>query len=42
MAPSEMTVPAERLDMEFYELAASEGVTDVEELNRVVDRAVGL
>ncbi len=42
MAPSEMTVPAERLDKEFFDLAASEGVTDVEELNRVLDRAVGL
>lgn len=42
MAPSEMTVPAERLDKEFFALAASEGITDVEELNKVLDRAVGL
>jgi type I restriction enzyme R subunit len=42
MAPSEMTVPAERLDKEFFELADAEGVTDVDELNRVLDRAVGL
>jgi len=42
MAPSTMTVPAERLDKEFFALAESEGVTDVEELNRVLDRAVGL
>ena len=42
MAPSEMTVPAERLDREFFELAGAEGVTDVEELNKVLDRAVGL
>jgi len=42
MAPSEMTVPAERLDKEFFELAQAEGVTDVEELNKVLDRAVGL
>ena len=42
MAPSEIIVPAERLDREFFELAAAEGVTDVEELNRVLDRAVGL
>ena len=42
MAPSEMTVPAERLDKEFFALAETEGVTDVEELNRVLDRAVGL
>lgn len=42
MAPSEMTVPAERLDKEFFALAESEGITDVEELNKVLDRAVGL
>lgn len=42
MAPSEMTVPAERLDKEFFSLAEAEGVTDIEELNRVLDRAVGL
>jgi type I restriction enzyme R subunit len=34
MAPSEMTVPAERLDKEFFELADAEGITDVEELNK--------
>ena len=42
MAPSEMTVPAERLDREFFALAEAEGVSDVEELNKVLDRAVGL
>ena len=42
MAPSEMTVPAERLDKEFFELAESEGVTDVDELNKVLERAVSL
>ena len=42
MAPSEMTVPAEQLDREFFALAEMEGITDVEELNRVLDRAVGL
>ena len=42
MAPGEMTVPVERLDKEFFALAEAEGVTDVEELNRVLDRAVGL
>ena len=41
MAPSEMTVPAEQLDREFFSLAEMEGVTDVDELNRVLDRAVG-
>jgi type I restriction enzyme R subunit len=42
MAPSEMTVPAERLDKEFFALAETEGITDVDELNAVLDRAVGL
>ena len=42
MAPSEMTVPAEQLDKEFFALAEMEGVTDVDELNRVLDQAVGL
>ena len=37
-----MTVPAERLDKEFFALAEMEGVTDVDELNRVLDKAVGL
>lgn len=42
LAPSEMTVPAERLDKEFFSLAAAESVTDVDELNRVLDDAVAL
>ncbi len=42
MAPGEMTVPADRLNREFFELAAEEEITDVDELNRILDRAVGL
>lgn len=42
MAPSEVHVPVEQLDKEFFELADAEGITDIEELNRVLDRAVGL
>lgn len=42
MAPSELSVPAERLDKEFFALTESEGVTDIDELNRVLERAVGL
>ena len=42
MAPSEVTIPAERLDREFFALAELEGVTDIDELNSVLDRAVGL
>ena len=42
MAPSEVTIPAARLDQEFFALAELEGVTDIDELNSVLDRAVGL
>ena len=42
MAPSDMTVPAERLDKDFFALAEAESVTDIDELNKVLDRAVGL
>ncbi len=42
MAPSEMTVPVDRLDKEFFSLAETEGITDVEELNKVLDKTVGL
>jgi type I restriction enzyme, R subunit len=41
-APSEMAVPLEQLDKEFFQLAGSEGVTDIDELNAVLDKAVGL
>ncbi len=42
LAPSEMTVPVERLDKEFFALAETEGITDVDELNNALDKAVGL
>src|SRR5205823_1531222 len=42
MAPSEMAAPVALLDKEFFELAGAEGITDIEELNKVLDRAVGL
>ena len=42
MAPSDMTVPSERLDKDFFALAEAEGVTDINELNKVLDRAIGL
>ena len=42
LAPSEMTAPTEQLDREFFDLAEMEDVTDVDELNSVLDRAVGL
>ena len=42
MAPSEMTVPAAQLDREFFALAEMEGVTDVDELNRVLGPGCGV
>ena len=42
MAPSEMVVPADRLNREFFELAAAEDVTDIDELNKILDRSIGL
>ncbi|MEA3413798.1 MAG: HsdR family type I site-specific deoxyribonuclease [Pseudomonadota bacterium] len=42
LAPNEMQVPHETLDKEFLSLAESEGVADIEELNRILDRAVNL
>ncbi|MDR2745040.1 MAG: HsdR family type I site-specific deoxyribonuclease [Desulfovibrio sp.] len=42
MAPSSMTIPTEQLDKEFFSLAEAEGVTDINELNKVLERAVGL
>jgi type I restriction enzyme R subunit len=42
LAPGEMTLPFEQLDKEFFALAEAEDVSDIEELNRVLDRAVGI
>jgi type I restriction enzyme R subunit len=42
LAPGDMTLPVEQLDKEFFALAESEDVSDIEELNRVLDRAVGI
>lgn len=42
MARSTMMVPTETLEDEFFALAADEEITDVEELNRVLDSALGL
>jgi type I restriction enzyme R subunit len=40
--PGEMTLPADLLEKEFLALAETEGVSDIEDLNRVLDRAVRL
>ena len=42
LAPNEMRVPYEQLDKEFLSLAEAEGIADIEELNKILDRAVNL
>ena len=42
LAPNEMLVPHEILDKEFLSLAEAEGVSDIEELNKILERAVNL
>ena len=42
LAPNELRVDGETLEREFFRLAELEGVSDIEELNRVLDRAVTL
>jgi type I restriction enzyme R subunit len=42
LAPSSMTMQAEDLEEQFFALADEQEVTDIDELNKVLDRAVGL
>lgn len=42
LAPSEMQVPQELLEKEFWSIAEGEGISNVEDLNRILDRAVKL
>ena len=42
LAPNEMLVPHETLDQEFLSLAEAEGVADIGELNKILERAVNL
>jgi type I restriction enzyme R subunit len=42
LAPNEMLVPHETLEEEFLSLAEAEGVADIEELNKILERAVNL
>ncbi len=42
LAPNEMLVPAEVMDKEFFALAETEGIADIEELNKILERAVNL
>ena len=42
LAPSELRIDKETLEKEFFSLAEAEGVSDIEDLNKVLDRAVNL
>src|ERR1039457_1802632 len=42
LAPNEMLVPHEIMEKEFLALAATEGIADIEELNKILERAVNL
>jgi len=42
LAPNELLVDRETLEKEFLDLAEAEGVSDLEELNKVLERAVTL
>ncbi len=42
LAPNELRVDKETLEKEFLNLAELEGVSDIEELNKVLDKAVNL
>lgn len=42
LAPNELRVPSETMDKEFFALADTEGIADIEELNKILDRAVNL
>ncbi|ACK66246.1 type I site-specific deoxyribonuclease, HsdR family [Rippkaea orientalis PCC 8801] len=42
LAPNEMLVPAEIMDQEFLDLVETEGINDIAELNKILDRAVNL
>src|SRR6516165_2993581 len=42
LAPNDMLVPHEVMDKEFLDLAETEGIADIEELNKILERAVNL
>jgi type I restriction enzyme R subunit len=42
LAPNEMRVPHDIMEKEFLALAEGEGIADIEELNKILDRAVNL
>lgn len=42
LAPARVLLPTEQLEKEFYALAETEGIADIGDLNRILDRAVNL
>lgn len=42
LAPSDLLVPHEVMEQEFFAMAETEGIADIEELNKILDRAVNL
>jgi type I restriction enzyme, R subunit len=42
LAPNEMRVPHDIMEKEFLALAETEGIADIEELNKILDRAINL
>ena len=42
LAPNTMLVPHDILEQEFLSLAETEGIADIDELNKILDRAVNL
>jgi type I restriction enzyme R subunit len=42
LAPNEMLASPDLMEREFWSVAETEGITDIEELNKILDRAVNL
>ncbi|MFC2062541.1 type I restriction endonuclease subunit R, partial [Chloroflexota bacterium] len=42
LAPNELRVPTETMEKEFFTLKETEGIADIEELNKILERAVNL
>ena len=42
LAPNDMLVPHEVMEKEFFALAETEGIADIDELNKILERAVQL
>src|SRR3989339_1194314 len=40
LAPNELLVPKETLEKEFWRLAEAEGISDIDELNKILERAI--